>query len=352
MGAAAGSRRVLLLTPIAPRPTGNGLAMRAWRHAHAFEPEELVVAVLPVASATAQLWRKAAGQPLSQATSRPLDPSRPQATQIQDLLGRWRPDVVVVFRSYMAPVGLALAEHLACERTVLDLDEDDASVLASLGNADASDAARAVATTAPKFSVVTLASRDEANAVARRYGLPQIAIVPNGVVVPEQPLDYAERSRTVAMVGNFTYLPNVRGAEWLRDHVWPRLTTLLDPPCALRLVGPGIGEVDDVEPIYRAAAVMAVPLLEGGGTRVKVLEAWALGRPVVSTTVGVAGLGVTHGREALVADDPTDFARALRDVLEQPARGEELIRAGRGAVRRFSAELVEAALRRAAFDAR
>ena len=121
-------------------------------------------------------------------------------------------------------------------------------------------------------------------------------------------------------------------------------------PLRLRLVGPGIGEVDDVEPIYRAAAVMAVPLFEGGGTRVKVLEAWALGRPVVSTTVGVAGLDVRPGREALVADDPADFARALRDVVEQRALGEELIGAGRDAVRRFSAERVEAALRRAAFD--
>jgi glycosyltransferase involved in cell wall biosynthesis len=90
-------------------------------------------------------------------------------------------------------------------------------------------------------------------------------------------------------------------------------------------------------------------LLEGGGTRLKVLEAWALGRPVVSTTVGVAGLEVLPGREALVADDPDGFARALHDVLEDPGRANGLIAAGRTAVRRYSADVVQAALRSAVF---
>src|SRR6476469_1628801 len=73
--AAAAPRRVLLVTPIAPRPTGNGLAMRAWRHASAFEEHELIVVVLPVADGTSQLWSKPAGRPISTGTSRSLDPS-------------------------------------------------------------------------------------------------------------------------------------------------------------------------------------------------------------------------------------------------------------------------------------
>jgi glycosyltransferase involved in cell wall biosynthesis len=94
---------------------------------------------------------------------------------------------------------------------------------------------------------------------------------------------------------------------------------------------------------------MAVPLFHGGGTRLKVLEAWALGRPIVSTTIGVAGLGVVPGREALVADDSVAFAEALVDVLLDPAVGEALIAAGREAVERFRAERVQAALRGVAF---
>jgi glycosyltransferase involved in cell wall biosynthesis len=360
--------------------------MRAWRHANAFTDEELVVTVLPVADSTSQLWWKPAGRHASGGTSRSIDASQLRATRddlsalvadpkwgprlaamdplpqvvhaaspalarrVSDLLPEgWRPDVIVVLRSYMAPLGLALAERLGCGRAVLDLDEDDVAVLESLGRPDASNFARLVRTMAPEFAIVTLASREEADAVVARYGLELVAVVPNGVAVPEQALDYGERSRTVAMVGNFTYPPNLRGAAWLRDDVWPWLSELLEEPCALRLVGPGIGEVEDIEPVYRAAAVMAVPLFEGGGTRIKVLEAWALGRPVVSTTTGVAGLGVVPGREALVADDARAFAHALRDVVEDSARAEALIDAGRRAVRSYSAERVAAALRSAAF---
>jgi glycosyltransferase involved in cell wall biosynthesis len=123
---------------------------------------------------------------------------------------------------------------------------------------------------------------------------------------------------------------------------------LLAAPCALRVVGPGVGEVDDITPIYRAAAVMAVPLFEGGGTRLKVLEAWALGRPVVSTSTGVAGLEVEPGREALIADDPAGFAGALAGVLDEPGRALALIAAGRKAVERYGSGRVEAALRQAA----
>lgn len=305
-----------------------------------------------MAGATSQLWSKAPGHPVSAGTSRPLDPSLRDVASVPRLIGAlppgWRPDVLVVFRSYMAPIGLALADRLQPSRAVLDLDEDDAAVLGSLGSPDVARFERLVETTAPHFSVVTLASQAEADAVARRYGLARTAIVPNGVDVPERPLDYSDRSRTVAMVGNFTYAPNQRGAQWLRDVVWPRFSALLDQPCALRVVGPGIGEVDDITPVYRAAAVMAVPLFEGGGTRLKVLEAWALGRPVVSTTIGVAGLDVEAGREALIADDPDAFARGLAEVLDDPGRGQALVDAGRAAVERYSAERVEAALRRVA----
>jgi hypothetical protein len=327
--------------------------MRAWRHASAFQPDELVVVVLPVADTTSQVWWKAAGRRMDEGTSRPLDQTVRSADvgpRLRDMLpAGWRPDVLVVFRSYMAPVGLRLAQDFQPGRTVLDLDEDDVAVLEALGSPDAPLFEVRTRATAPQFSVVTVASEAEERAVVDRYGLERTAVVPNGVEIPAEPLDYSRRSRSVAMVGNFTYPPNVRGAEWLRDQVWPHLSDMLGEPCALRVVGRGIGEVDDLEPVYRAAAVMAVPLFHGGGTRLKVLEAWALGRPIVSTTIGVAGLGVVPGREALVADDSVAFAEALVEVLLDPALGDALIAAGRQAVERFGAERVQAALRGVAF---
>ncbi|MBV9410139.1 MAG: glycosyltransferase [Acidimicrobiia bacterium] len=333
--------------------------MRAWRHANAFDDEELVVLALPVADSSSQVWWKPPGRAVTAGTSRPLGSVRPDAVRtgdpalLQELLGAlpqgWRPDAIVVFRSYMATVGLALARRLRCSRTVLDLDDDDVAVLDSLGSPDAPAFERLISAVAPQFSAVTLASQTEEDGIVRRYGLTNTTVVPNGVDVPDEPLDYGDRSRTVAMVGNFTYAPNLRGAQWLRDAVWPHLMTQLAEPCALRLVGPGIGELDDLEPVYRAAAVMAVPLLEGGGTRLKVLEAWALGRPVVSTTVGVLGLDVISGREALVADEPEAFADRLAEVLADPTVGMGLVEAGRRAVEQHRAERVQAALKAVVF---
>lgn len=82
---------------------------------------------------------------------------------------------------------------------------------------------------------------------------------------------------------------------------------------------PGVtlrGEVSTVIPCYRDAHVAVVPLRAGGGTRIKILEAFALRRPVVSTTVGIAGIAAEDGRHALIADTPTAFAVACHRLYE------------------------------------
>jgi glycosyltransferase involved in cell wall biosynthesis len=77
---------------------------------------------------------------------------------------------------------------------------------------------------------------------------------------------------------------------------------------------------------------MAVSLRSGGGTRLKILEALARGVPVVTTTLGGEGLGLEHGREALIADDPTEFARCIDLLLEDDELCASLASAGRAAV--------------------
>ena len=89
------------------------------------------------------------------------------------------------------------------------------------------------------------------------------------------------------------------------------------------------GTVDDVRPFVREAAVYVVPLRAGGGTRLKIFEALALEKAVVSTTVGAEGLALVPGREAIVADDPDEFARAVVSLLRDPRRREALGLAGR-----------------------
>jgi glycosyltransferase involved in cell wall biosynthesis len=91
------------------------------------------------------------------------------------------------------------------------------------------------------------------------------------------------------------------------------------------------GYLDDVRPAVAGAWAEVVPLRKGGGTRLKVLEALALGTPVISTCKGVEGLALVPGRDVLVADTPADFAAATLRVLGSPALRAELASAGRRA---------------------
>jgi glycosyltransferase involved in cell wall biosynthesis len=81
-----------------------------------------------------------------------------------------------------------------------------------------------------------------------------------------------------------------------------------------------------VAPWYREAQVAAVPLRAGGGTRIKILEAFAHGRPVVSTTIGIEGIAAEPGRHALIADDAVAFAAACLRLLRDPALAEAMTR--------------------------
>jgi glycosyltransferase involved in cell wall biosynthesis len=101
------------------------------------------------------------------------------------------------------------------------------------------------------------------------------------------------------------------------------------------------GTVDDVRPFLDEAAVYVVPLRAGSGTRLKIFEALAMAKPVVSTTVGAEGLSITPGRDIVLADDPEEFAGAVLALLDDPERRRALGEAGRTLVReRYSWEQV------------
>jgi glycosyltransferase involved in cell wall biosynthesis len=89
------------------------------------------------------------------------------------------------------------------------------------------------------------------------------------------------------------------------------------------------GYVDDLEPYLEKAAVMVVPLRAGGGMRVRILEAFARGMPVVTTSIGLEGIDARSGEEVLVADDPQDFARAVLRLLREKELREKLSAQGR-----------------------
>jgi glycosyltransferase involved in cell wall biosynthesis len=132
--------------------------------------------------------------------------------------------------------------------------------------------------------------------------------------------------------------PNAAAARFLATHVLPRVQAT-SPDAALTIVGrdPGsevralsgirnvtiTGSVPDIIPYVREASVLAVPLDAGGGTRLKILEAFAAGLPVVSTPIGCEGIDCRHDQELLVAERPA-FADTIALLLADPPRGEPL----------------------------
>jgi len=152
---------------------------------------------------------------------------------------------------------------------------------------------------------------------------------------------------TMLFVGSFRHLPNAAALDWFLRRVMPlilerqpeaRLAVAgSDPPPAHGLAGaPGhvelLGRVEDVrEPLGRYA-VFVCPVLSGSGVRVKLLEAFAAGIPVVSTTVGAEGLATRQGEFCFLADDPRDFAGRVLELFQHPTKGAEMAARARAEV--------------------
>ena len=158
-----------------------------------------------------------------------------------------------------------------------------------------------------------------------------VAVVPNGVDLEAfRPSPDEPEPVTAIFNGALDYRPNLDAALYLVDEVWPTVL-LRRPEARLTVVGRGppeavarlqrdavevTGEVPDVRPYLARAAVVVVPIRMGGGTRLKVLEGLAMGKPMVSTTLGCEGIDVRDGEHLLVADSPESLAAAILRLFE------------------------------------
>lgn len=162
----------------------------------------------------------------------------------------------------------------------------------------------------------------------------RVVIVPNGVSLTP-PIEPAARdAHRLVYNGSPTYAPNLDAVTFFAADILPRIRSRL-PDARLAVTGktdgvpldhltraPGIsftGWLPDIRTFVAASRVCAVPLREGSGTRLKILEAMALGTPVVATTKGAEGLAVTDGQDILLADDPAAFADATVRLLTDDA---------------------------------
>jgi glycosyltransferase involved in cell wall biosynthesis len=182
-----------------------------------------------------------------------------------------------------------------------------------------------------KFHHVVAVSESDRAMMTKWVDGDRVTVVPTGVDLGEyrpQP-DSPEPGPVVTFVGAMDWEPNVDGVEYFASEIWPAIKADV-PEARLRIVGRNpdrrvkkwtsesievTGRVPSVVEYLHQSSVVIVPLRIGGGTRLKIYEAMATAKAVVSTTVGAEGLDVHHGRDIMLADDASSFAQAVIMLL-------------------------------------
>ena len=183
----------------------------------------------------------------------------------------------------------------------------------------------------PKFDAVTCTSDIDAAVFQQHCTENAIEIIPNGVDITHYRPDFTtEAPAHLIYIGSMDWYPNEDAVAFFADEVLPRIQEKV-PDVAFSIVGgnpsarvqklaerDGIivtGRVPEIKPYFAKATVFVVPLRIGSGTRLKILEALAMGKAIVSTTVGAEGLDLKDGTEIFIADEPTAFADAVTRLL-------------------------------------
>ena len=182
------------------------------------------------------------------------------------------------------------------------------------------------------YDHVLTVSKEDKQTLVDEFAIDQISVVPTGVDTDFfHPTDLPSQPGKLVFVGSMDWDPNEDGMLWFLREVYPKIRRAV-PYISLSIVGrnpssklraiaarePAVeitGRVPDVRPYLSAAEVVVVPLRVGGGTRIKIPEAMAMAKPIVSTRIGAEGLPFHNGREIRIADLPEDFARAVVELL-------------------------------------
>ena len=206
------------------------------------------------------------------------------------------------------------------------------------------------------FNAVIAVSDQDREQFERDYGWTHVHVIDTAVDVDFFQPREAESPNQVAFVGSMDWLPNQEGVEWFVKQVWP-LVRQEHPNAEFKIVGRNpsrqvealadetgvgvLGTVPDVRPYLDQAALVVTPLLVGGGTRIKIFEAMAMKKAVVSTSIGAEGLKVEDQKHILLADSVVEFANAVNRLLASQEMRQQIGHAARTLVcEQFAAESV------------
>ncbi|MEZ4547536.1 MAG: glycosyltransferase [Thermodesulfobacteriota bacterium] len=261
--------------------------------------------------------------------------SHEQVRAVEECLGL-KPDVIFAHRlSSMCPLLLTKKplppiffdlddiEHIVLKRYIESRNNLKTKLLYSL----------LPSLTKGEYNAIELASKTavcselDRSYLNEKYGLSGVVTVPNAVDIPR--LEPITSEPNLLFLGSI-YQPNVDAAHYLVERIWPLVRKKL-PQAKLIIAGTSAekmglkttgadgvetpGFVDDLADLYRKVRATAVPILVGGGTRFKIIEAAAYGKPTVATTIGAEGLEFEEGTEILRRDDPETFADACVSLL-------------------------------------
>ena len=322
----------------------------AWIKAHSIR---VAVVPLPTKSEAAQGWL---GSGRGREIVSKAEPLPARARLASPGLGDLAPgplagdhyDIVWVMRLYLVGTVLPFLEQEPRPRLVLDADEDDSATLLSIARLDhirsatekaaalreeADAFARLGRATLGLFDQIAVASEAECVGFRQTYGLANVTTLPNAIRLEggdHPPSKPATETGPVELlfVGNMDYAPNRDAVNRLAANIFPMVRDKYGDAVlhiigggGVPLPGPGggvryHGQVETLKPFYDRARVAICPLSAGGGSRIKLLEAFAKGLPVVATQEAAAGLDVTDGEQLLIGRTNADLADGVIRLIE------------------------------------